>query len=880
MGLIEKVFGNYSEKEIRRIKPVVKQINALEPEMKTKSDEELRGMTEIFKKRLKSGEATLDDLLAEAFAAVREASSRLEGFRQRHFDVQLMGGILLHQGRIAEMRTGEGKTLVATLPLYLNALEGKGAHLVTVNDYLAKRDSEWMRPIFESLGLSVGVILHDLTSTERQDAYACDITYATNNELGFDYLRDNMVVFKRDMVQRGLHFAIIDEVDSILIDEARTPLIISGSSGKSTHLYKVADNFVKNLKKGRIVNEDEALNPIMRAELIEEGDFVVDEKAKSVSLTQEGVRRAERFFAITNLSDPENMELQHFINNALKANYNMFLDKDYVIQDNEIIIVDEFTGRLMHGRRYSDGLHQAIEAKENVKVNRESKTLATITFQNFFNRYAKKAGMTGTALTEEGEFRQIYGMDVVAVPTNVPVIRKDNPDAVYRTEAAKFRAVVNDIKESYKKGQPVLVGTITIEKSEHVSQLLKKEGIKHQVLNAKYHAIEADIISLAGQKGAVTIATNMAGRGTDIKLQDGVQDLGGLKIIGTERHESRRIDNQLRGRSGRQGDPGESRFYISLEDELMRIFGGDRVMKLVDTFKLPEDEALEHKMLSKAIENAQKKVEGNNFGIRKHLLEYDQVMNEQREIIYSERMKVLDEMDLQENIQAMIRAVLDRAVDLYAGDGEHAEDWDLAGLNENLIHIFNKPMVTLTKEELEIITKQDLKDDLYEEALKLYALKEEAMSSEIMRRLERALLIRVIDVKWMDHIDDMEQMRQGISLRAYAQRDPLVEYKFISYDMFEQMSNNIQLETVRGIFSAREAQAERKPASKDMFTNKDESLVKTPMKKKMQKIGRNDPCPCGSGMKYKLCHGKTPDLEKDLERIMLEKKRTDRTKVI
>ena len=864
MSILEKVFGNYSEREIKRIIPIVDQIEALEPKMQALSDDELKAKTEEFRERLANEQATLDDLLPEAFAVVREAAVRTLG--QRHFRVQMMGGIILHQGRVAEMRTGEGKTLTATLPLYLNALEGKGAHLVTVNDYLAKRDSEWMGEIFKALGLTVGVILHDLENTERQEAYACDITYATNNELGFDYLRDNMVVRQQDMVQRGLHFAIIDEADSILIDEARTPLIISGSSTKSTQLYKVADGFVKHLKKGRIVNETEALNPITRAELQEEGDFVVDEKAKAVSLTQAGVKEAEHFFAIDNLSDPENLELQHHINNALKANYNMHRDKDYVVQENEIIIVDEFTGRLMHGRRYSDGLHQAIEAKENVKVNRESKTLATITFQNFFNRYTKKAGMTGTALTEEGEFRQIYGMDVVAVPPNMPVVRKDHPDLVYKTEAAKFRAVIKDIVESHKKGQPVLVGTITIDKSELLAQLLRREGIVPEVLNAKYHAREAEIIAKAGQKNAVTIATNMAGRGTDIKLEDGVQEMGGLKIIGTERHESRRIDNQLRGRSGRQGDPGESRFYISLEDDLMRLFGSDRVMKVVDALGMEEDDNIEHKMLSKAIENAQKKVEGNNFGIRKHLLEYDQVMNEQREIIYGERMKVLTGQDLRDNIITMLKGVIDRSVELYAGEHEFAEEWNLLGLNESLMPLFHKPALVLTKEELESATKESVKESLYEDSVKLYEAKEEELTPDEMRALERFVLLRVIDQKWMDHIDDMDQMRQGITLRAYAQRDPLIEYRFISFDMFEDVSNNIQDETVKLLFNARKvAQTpEPEPVAKEMFTNMDESLDKEPVKRKGAKIGRNDPCPCGSGKKYKLCHGKTPETQKQL----------------
>ena len=861
--LLEIIFGNYSVREIKRIAPIVEEIEQLEPKIQALSDDALKAKTDEFKEKLNDG-ASLDDILPEAFACVREAAIRTLGMR--HFSVQLMGGIILHQGRISEMRTGEGKTMVATLALYLNALEGKGAHLVTVNDYLAKRDSEWMGPIYEALGLTVGVILHDMENQDRRDAYACDITYATNNELGFDYLRDNMVVRQEAMVQRGLHFAIIDEADSILIDEARTPLIISGSSGKSTQLYKVADSFVKRLKKGRILNEREALNALTRAELQEEGDFVVDEKAKAVSLTQEGVKRAEQFFNIENLSDPENLELQHHINNALKANYNMHADEDYVVQDNEIVIVDEFTGRTMPGRRYSDGLHQAIEAKENVKVNRESKTLATITFQNFFNRYKKKAGMTGTALTEEAEFRQVYGTDVVAVPTNMPIARKDHSDLVYKTEAAKFRAVISDIKESYDKGQPVLVGTITIDKSELLAQLLRKEGINPEVLNAKYHAREAEIIAKAGEKKAVTIATNMAGRGTDIKLEEGVQELGGLKIIGTERHESRRIDNQLRGRSGRQGDPGESRFYLSMEDELMRLFGSERLIAIVERLNMGDDDNIEHKMLNKAIENAQKKVEGNNFGIRKHLLQYDQVMNEQREIIYGERLKVLEGQDMRENVLSMVQDVIGRAVELYAGENEHADDWDFAGLNENLMPIFHKPAVDISKEDMETITKEDIKTDLYDKAVKRYESRESEFTPEEMRELERIILLRIVDQKWMDHIDDMDQMRQGINLQAYAQRDPLVQYKFISYDMFEEMSNNIQNDTVKSLFNVRKtaAPAKREQVAKEMFTNKDESLEKEPVRKKGLKVGRNEPCPCGSGKKFKQCHGKSPELQKQL----------------
>ncbi len=853
MGILESIFGTYSSKEIKRILPIADAIEALEPEIEKLSDEQLRGKTAEFRQRLESG-TTLDDLLPEAFAVVREAGKRV--LNMRHFRVQLIGGIILHQGRIAEMRTGEGKTLVATLPAYLNALPGNGVHIVTVNDYLARRDSEWMGQIYTFLGLSVGVILHDLTSEERQAAYNCDITYATNNELGFDYLRDNMVVFKDNMVQRSMNYAIIDEVDSVLIDEARTPLIISGSSGKSTQLYKVADTFVKPLNRGRILNETEALNAITREDIKEEGDFVVDEKAKTVTLTHEGVKKAERYFNLENLADPENLEIQHHINNALKANYNMHIDKDYVVQGEEVVIVDEFTGRLMPGRRYSDGLHQAIEAKENVKVNRESKTLATITFQNFFNKYEKKSGMTGTALTEESEFREIYGMDVVVIPTNKPVVRKDNPDVVYKSEAAKFRAVINDIRECYHRGQPVLVGTITIDKSEILSALLKREGIPHQVLNAKFHEKEAEIVAKAGEIKAVTIATNMAGRGTDIKLAEGVSELGGLKIIGTERHESRRIDNQLRGRSGRQGDPGESRFYISFDDDLMRLFGSDRMVKIVEAMKLDEDEPIEHNMLTKAIENAQKKVEGNNFGIRKHLLEYDRVMNEQREIIYAERMKVLMGADLKENVLSMLKSVLDRAVDLYAGDSEFPEEWDFNGLNESLVLLYHGAAHVLTEEEKHTLKKDELKEMLYEKALKIYEAKEQEFTEERMREIERIILLRVIDQKWMDHIDDMDQMRQGISLRAYAQRDPLVEYKFLSYEMFDELGNNIQVDTIKGLFNVRIAiQQEREEVAKETFTNKDESATKQPKKRKDAKVGRNDPCTCGSGKKYKHCCG-------------------------
>ena len=857
MGILEKLFGNYSEKEVKRIRPIVDKINSLEPQFVSLTDEQLKAKTTEYKERYEKGE-TLDDLLPEAFATVREAAKRVLGMR--HFDVQLIGGIVLHQGRIAEMKTGEGKTLVSTCPAYLNALAGDGVHIVTVNDYLAKRDAEWMGQVHEFLGLKVGVILHDMQKAERQEAYAADITYGTNNELGFDYLRDNMVVYERDMVQRGLPYCIIDEVDSVLIDEARTPLIISGMGEDSSKLYQLANSFVRTLKAGRILNEEEALNPLTREDIQEEGDYVVDEKAKTVSLTQDGVKKAERYFNLENLSDPENLAIQHHINNALKANYNMHLDKDYVIKDGEIIIVDEFTGRMMPGRRYSDGLHQAIEAKEGVDVKSESKTLATITFQNFFNKYSKKAGMTGTAQTEESEFRHIYGMDVVCIPTNLPVQRKDLSDVVYQTEAAKFRAVVNSIKESVETGQPVLVGTVSIDKSELLSSMLKKEGIKHQVLNAKYHEKEAEIVALAGQKGAITIATNMAGRGTDIKLGEGVKELGGLKIIGTERHESRRIDNQLRGRAGRQGDPGESRFYISLEDDLMRLFGSEKVSKMIAALGLPEDEPIEHSMLTKAIENAQKKVEGNNFSARKSLLDYDEVANEQREIIYAERLEVLRGADLKDKIFHMIKTVAEHYVNLYVQNENEPDEWNLVGLSEALTPQFGGKMecLVLTEEQKDKMGKEELVNLIVEEAEKRYEAKEAEFGTEQMRELERVILLRVVDSKWMDHIDDMDQMRQGIRLRAYGQRDPIVEYKFLSYDMFDELNANIQLDTIRSLFNIRiqAAPPEREQVAKPTATNKDDSASSAPKRRKEPKIGRNDPCPCGSGRKYKDCCGK------------------------
>ena len=854
MGFLTKVFGTHSERELKLIYPLVDKIEALRPEMMKLSDEELKGKTREFKQRLADGE-TLDDLLVEAFAAVREAARRVLGME--HYRVQLIGGIILHQGRIAEMKTGEGKTLVSTLPAYLNALEGKGVHIVTVNDYLAHRDAEWMGKVHEALGLTVGVVLNGNTNDERRAAYACDITYVTNNELGFDYLRDNMVIYKEQLVQRSLHYAIIDEVDSVLIDEARTPLIISGQSGKSTKLYEVCDVLAKSMKRGEASGEFSKMNAIMGEEITETGDFIVNEKDKIVNLTADGVKRVEQYFHIDNLADPENLEIQHNIILALRANYLMFRDQDYVVKDDQVLIVDEFTGRIMPGRRYSDGLHQAIEAKEHVKVKRESKTLANITFQNFFNKYDKKAGMTGTALTEEKEFREIYGMDVIEIPTNRPVIRKDLDDAVYKTKKEKFHAVIEAIKEAHAKGQPVLVGTITIETSEYLSGLLRKQGIPHEVLNAKFHEREAEIVALAGQHGAVTIATNMAGRGTDIKLDDEARAAGGLKIIGTERHESRRIDNQLRGRSGRQGDPGESRFYISLEDDLMRLFGSERLMGMFNALGVPENEQIEHKMLSDAIEKAQKKIESNNFGIRKNLLEYDQVMNEQREIIYGERRRVLNGESMRDAVYKMITDTVENVVDSLIGDDQEKADWDLMGLNEALLRTI--PLQPVTPERIaEKKNRNELKHMLKEEAVKLYELKEaEFPNPEMLRELERVFLLKVIDRKWMDHIDDMDQLRQGIGLQAFAQRDPLVEYKLSGYEMFSAMTASIQEETVRILMHVRvEEKAEREQVAKVTGTNKDTSLANAPKKRESAKIYPNDPCPCGSGKKYKQCCGR------------------------
>lgn len=832
MGLLEKIFGTYSDREIKRIVPIVDKIEALDEMMQRLTDAELRAKTDEFKERLKNGE-TLDDILPEAFAVVREASWRTLGMK--HFRVQLIGGVVLHQGRIAEMKTGEGKTLVATLPAYLNALTGKGVHIVTVNDYLAKRDREWMGKIYEFLGLTVGVIVHDLDAEERRAAYNADITYGTNNEFGFDYLRDNMVIYKEEMVQRELNFAIIDEVDSILIDEARTPLIISGAGDKSTYLYKYADSFVKILKK------DE--------------DFKVDEKQHAVTLTESGVEKAEKYFNLENYADPENIEVQHHVIQALKAHNLMKRDIDYVVKDGEVIIVDEFTGRLMYGRRYSDGLHQAIEAKEGVKVERESKTLATITFQNYFKLYRKISGMTGTAQTEENEFREIYGLDVVVIPTNKPMIRVDHPDVVYKTEKAKFNAIVEEIVETHRKGQPVLVGTISIEKSEMLSDMLKKRGIPHQVLNAKYHEKEAEIISHAGEKGMVTIATNMAGRGTDIKLQDGVQELGGLKIIGTERHESRRIDNQLRGRAGRQGDPGSSRFYISLEDDLMRLFGSDRIKGVVERLGLPDDEPIESKMVSNAIEQAQKKVEGNNFEIRKSLLQFDNVMNKQREIIYEQRRKVLEGENLRGNILEMVKDVVEAAVDAHTSDERHREDWDIKGIVTYLEDVFI-PRGLLKVEELQEMSKDEMKKNILDIAYRLYEEKEKEFEEDQMREIERVILLRAVDLKWMDHIDAMDHLKQGIGLRAYRQRDPVQEYQIEGMNMFEEMIYNIKEETVRFIYRVQpERKVERERVAEPTSTNMDESVKKEPIRKE-KKIGRNDPCPCGSGKKYKNCCGR------------------------
>lgn len=856
MNLVEKIFGTHSERELKYIYPIIDKIEALRKQMQSLSDEELRDNTRVFKERLSAGE-TLDDILPEAFATVREAASRT--LNMEHYPVQLIGGIVLHQGRIAEMKTGEGKTLVSTSPAYLNALKGDGVLIVTVNDYLAKRDAEWMGRVHEFLGLTVGVVLNSMTPDERREAYNCDITYVTNNELGFDYLRDNMAIYKEQMVLRDLDYAIIDEVDSVLIDEARTPLIISGQSGKSTKLYEVCDVLARQLEKGKESGEFSKMNAIMGEDIEEEGDFVVNEKDKVVNLTAEGVLKVENYFHIENLADAENLEIQHNVILALRANYLMFRDKDYVVKDDEVLIVDEFTGRIMPGRRYSDGLHQAIEAKEHVNVRRESKTLATITFQNFFNKFRKKSGMTGTALTEEKEFRHTYGMDAISIPTNRPIARIDSNDAVYKTKKEKFHAVIEEVVKSYEKGQPVLVGTITIETSEMLSQMLKKRGIPHKVLNAKFHELEAEIVADAGVYQAVTIATNMAGRGTDIKLDDRAKEQGGLKIIGTERHESRRIDNQLRGRSGRQGDPGESRFYISLEDDLMRLFGSERLLNMFNALGVPENEQIEHKMLSNAIEKAQTRIETNNFGIRENLLKYDEVMNEQREVIYEERRKVLDGENMRDVILKMVTDIVEHAVDMTISDDQSTEDWDLKELNSLLLPVIPLKPVMLDDSQKNM-KKNELKHLLKEMAIKLYEAKEaEFPESEQIREIERVILLKVIDNKWMTHIDDMDQLRQGIGLQAYGQRDPLIEYKMSGYEMFDGMTASIREDAVRILFHIKvEQKVEREPAAKVTGTNKDDSAAKEPKKRVDDKVYPNDPCPCGSGKKYKQCCGRKP----------------------
>ena len=853
MNVVQRLFGTHSEREIKRIEGLVDKIESQRDSMMALSDEQLRDKTKEFKKRLQDGE-TLDDLIVDAYAVVREAARRI--LKTEHYRVQLIGGIILHQGRIAEMKTGEGKTQTCLLPAYLNALEGKGVHVVTVNDYLAKRDAEWMGQVHEFLGLSVGVVLNSMKSDERRDAYNCDITYVTNNELGFDYLRDNMVIYKEQLVLRDLHYAIIDEVDSVLVDEARTPLIISGQSGKSTKLYEACDILARQLTRGADMEALSKMDAIMGIEREETGDFIVNEKDKVVNLTLQGVSKVERFFQIENLADPENLEIQHNIILALRAHNLMFRDQDYVVKDDQVLIVDEFTGRIMPGRRYSDGLHQAIEAKEHVKVKRESKTLATITFQNFFNKFEKKAGMTGTALTEEKEFRDIYGMDVVEIPTNRPIARIDRQDAVYKTRKEKLSAIIDSIEEAHAKGQPVLVGTITIEASEELSSLLKKRGIEHKVLNAKFHELEAEIVADAGLHGAVTIATNMAGRGTDIKLDDEARAAGGLKIIGTERHESRRIDNQLRGRSGRQGDTGESKFYISLEDDLMRLFGSERMITMFNALGIPEGQEIEHKALTRAIETAQKKIESNNFGIRKNLLEYDQVMNEQREIIYEERRRVLNGESMRDAIYKMITDIVENCIDICIGDDNDFEDWDFVELNTLLLSII--PLQPITADRVLKPKKNSLKQQLKEEAVKLYESKEaEFPEPEAIREIERVILLKVIDRKWMDHIDDMDQLRQGVGLQAYGQRDPLVEYKLNGYEMFDEMTQNIKEETVRLLFHVRiEQKVEREQVAKVTGTNKDDSAPKGPVKRVEAKVYPNDPCPCGSGKKYKQCCGR------------------------
>ena len=853
MKLIDKMFGTHSERELKRIEPLVDAIEALRPEMMALTDEQLKAKTPEFKERLKNGE-TLDDILVPAFAAVREAARRVLG--KEPFRVQLIGGIVLHQGRLAEMKTGEGKTLVATLPSYLNALEGEGVHVVTVNDYLVTVGADEMGQVHEFMGLTVGKILNSMTNEERREAYNCDITYVTNNELGFDYLRDNMVIYGKDLVQRKLHYAIIDEVDSVLIDEARTPLIISGQSGKSTKLYDACDILARQMKRGEDMADYTKLDALMGVVQNETGDFIVNEKDKQINLTSEGVKKVEQFFKIDNLADIENTEINHNIILALRAHNLMFRDQDYVVKDNEVLIVDEFTGRIMPGRRYSDGLHQAIEAKEHVKIKRESKTLATITFQNFFNKYEKKCGMTGTALTEEREFREIYGMDVIEIPTNEPMIRVDHDDLVYKTHKEKLHEIVEEIVRSHEKGQPVLVGTITIEASEELSALLKKRGIQHNVLNAKFHELEAQIVADAGIHGAVTIATNMAGRGTDIKLDDESRAAGGLKIIGTERHESRRIDNQLRGRSGRQGDPGESIFFISLEDDLMRLFSSEKMMAVFNAIGVPENTPIKHGMLSSAIQKAQQRIENNNFGIRKNLLEYDQVMNDQREIIYGERRRVLDGESMRDSIIQMIENVVEAKINMVVRQDANYDSWDLNELNELLLNIF--PIKPITINDVKGKKANEFIGQMKEKMVKLYEAKEkEFPSEEEIREVERVFLLKVIDMKWMDHIDNMELLRQGISMQAYGQKDPLVEYRNTGFDMFDEMTGAIQEEIVKLLLHIKvEQKVEREQVAKVTGTNKDDSAVRAPKKRENAKIYPNDPCPCGSGKKYKQCCGR------------------------
>ena len=854
MNLFEKIFGTHSQRELKLIQPKLDKILSLQSTMAAMSEEELKGQTEKFKNRLAQGE-TLDDLLPEAFATVREAAKRELGME--HFPVQLIGGIVLHQGRIAEMRTGEGKTLVSTCPAYLNALAGNGVHVVTVNDYLAKRDSEWMGRVHRYLGLTVGTVLNEMSTEERQAAYACDITYVTNNELGFDYLRDNMAIYKSQQVLRGLNYCIIDEVDSVLIDEARTPLIISGQSGKSTKLYELCDILAQQLERGEESAEFSKINAILGEEIEETGDFIVNEKEKTVNLTQQGVEKVEKYFHIQNLADAENLEIQHNIILALRAHNLMFRDKDYVVKDDEVLIVDEFTGRIMNGRRYSDGLHQAIEAKEHVQVKRESRTLATITFQNFFNKFKKKAGMTGTAQTEEKEFRNIYSMDVIQIPTNRPVQRIDLDDAVYKSKKEKFQAVVDEIQAIHETGAPVLVGTIAIETSELLSSMLRKRGIKHNVLNAKFHEQEAAIVAEAGVHGAVTIATNMAGRGTDIKLDNEAKAAGGLHIVGTERHESRRIDNQLRGRAGRQGDPGQSQFFISLEDDLMRLFGSERLMGMFEALGVPDGEQIHHKMLSNAIAKAQEKIELNNYGIRENLLKYDEVNNDQRDVIYTEREKVLEGDNMRPLIVRFITDTVDNYVAECIGEGQTPKEWDLSGLNDTLMSIIPLKKLRLTEEEYENMTGDELSQRLKEEAIRLYEQKEaEFPNPEQMREAERVILLKVMDQKWMSHIDDMDILRDGIGLQAYGQKDPLVEYKIAGYEMFQNMMRSIQEETIRVLYQIKlEQKVEREQVAKPLATNRDESAVRSPKQREGRKIYPNDPCPCGSGKKYKQCHG-------------------------